>query len=86
MKALNTQQKYLLERLPRQYALKTGELSEPERVKKARQIIEQFEKTDAERREDIKKRYAKALNAAREAIYFQTPEKAEAEFAKYLES
>lgn len=76
MNKLNQQQNYLLSRLPRQYDVTPLEVPEPAEVKAAKKIIERHEKHASDLRCEHQKKYKKALEAAREAIYFKKPEEA----------
>ena len=76
MAALNEQQKYLLNRLPNNYAFKGKSIAETPEVKQARKVIAAFDEKNQKFFSDRKSKYLKALKGAREAIYFKTPEKA----------
>lgn len=92
MAALNEQQKYLLNRLPNRYDVKTLDVPEPAAVKAARKVIEAHDKHSSKLRCDHQARFKKVSEAAREAIYFKKPEEAlkavqqlESEFQKKCE-
>lgn len=76
MAALDEQQKYLLGRLPNRYDLKEPEELEPAEVKQARKAIEAHTKKVSEKKCARNNAFKKAVEAAREAIYFKKPEDA----------
>jgi hypothetical protein len=74
---LTEQQKYLLNRIPQKYDLEGKEKSpEPAEVRRARTVIERWDKAEAKRECAARKRNEALLRKAREAIYFENPEKA----------
>lgn len=74
---LTPQQNYLLQRIPRAYELKDAENRvEPAEVKKARKAVEQWEEKENLLKCQAKKRNEALVQKAREAVYFETPEKA----------
>lgn len=74
---LTAQQKYLLQRIPSQYQMNGyKERSEPAEVKHARKVIEQWEKQEKLLRCQAEQRNEALRRKAREAVYFDTPEKA----------
>lgn len=76
-KKLTEQQKYLLNRIPGLYSLDSGKAPpEPVEVKKARRIIDNWDKAESVRICRAKKRNEALITKAKEAVYFATPEKA----------
>lgn len=74
---LTPRQNYLLQRLPAMYQMSDGEKSiEPVEVKKARKVIEQWDKREALRQCRAKERNRALVEKARESIYFDDHEKA----------
>lgn len=75
---LSPQQNYLLQRIPSTYDMDDSEEKqvEPVEVKKARKLIEQWDKQESLRRCQAKKRNEALIRKAREAVYFEEPEKA----------
>ncbi len=84
MPTMNEQQKYLLNRIPGQYAYKNPTLAEPADIKRARKIIAAYEDKTQKEFSSRKKKYLKAIRNAREAVYFKKPEQA-LEIIKSLE-
>jgi hypothetical protein len=76
-KGMTDQQKYLLNRIPTIYQL-DGDKPTPEtaEVKRARKVIERWDKAEGLRICKVKKRNEALIRKAREAVYFSTPEKA----------
>lgn len=75
--ALSEQQKHLLNRLPNWYeARRETEPKEPATVVRARKLIEEWGRKNERTRGDRERRFKKALNDVREAIYFLPAEKA----------
>lgn len=76
-KKLTPQQNYLLQRIPRSFDM-NGDTPVPEtaEVKRARKVIERWDKAEALRACRAKKRNEALITKAREAVYFSTPEKA----------
>lgn len=74
---LTQQQVYLLGQIPRPYDM-NGNKPRPEtpEVKRARKVIEQWEKAENLRTCQQKKRNEALIRKAQEAVYFSTPEKA----------
>lgn len=74
---LSDQQKYLLQRIPSSYQMNgyTPTPMPPE-VKKAEALVERFRKQEAKRECQAGKRKEALRQKAREAVYFDTPEKA----------
>ena len=76
-KQLTVEQRYLLERLPSQYQMNGYKARvEPAEVKRARRLIEQWDKQEKVLQCRASKRNEALRTKAREAIYFDTPEKA----------
>lgn len=74
---LTPQQRYLLERIPSSYQMNGyKEPVEPAEVKRARKLIEQYDKRNSLLRCQAGKRNEALRKKAREAVYFDTPEKA----------
>lgn len=76
MANLTEQQKYLLNRLPTRYSLKSPAVTEPAEVKQARKVIATFDEKIQKQKEERDKKYLKSLASVREAIYFNLPEDA----------
>jgi hypothetical protein len=85
MAALNEQQKYLLNRLPNKYDYKTPSVPETVEVKRARKVIADFDEKVGKLADESKRKFAKVLSAAREAIYFKPQDEA-LDILKALES
>jgi hypothetical protein len=76
-KRLTEQQKYLLQRIPSSYQMNGyKERVEPAEVKQARKLIERWDKEESRLRCQAGKRNEALRTKAREAVYFDTPEKA----------
>jgi hypothetical protein len=76
-KQLTAQQQYLLQRIPSSYQMNGyKERLEPVEVKQARKLIERWNKQENLLRCRAGKRSEALLRKAREAVYFDTPEKA----------
>lgn len=76
-KQLTVEQRYLLERLPSSYQMNGyKERPEPAEVKQARKLIDKWDKEEKLRQCQTGKRNEALREKAREAIYFETPEKA----------
>lgn len=76
-KKLNDQQRYLLARIPTIYNMNGHEpLPEPVDVRKARKVIERWDKAESLRACKAKKRNEALITKAREAVYFASPDKA----------
>jgi hypothetical protein len=74
---LTIHQKYLLQRLPSLYSMNGHkERVEPAEVKQARKIIERWDKEESRLACESQKRKEALRQKAKEAIYFDTPEKA----------
>ena len=74
---LTVEQKYLLERLPSSYRMNGYKApSEPIEVKRARRLVEQWDKRKRLLQCQAGKRNEALRQKAREAIYFDTPDKA----------
>jgi hypothetical protein len=74
---LTPQQKYLLQRIPSQYRMNGyKERPEPTEVKRARKLIERWDKEEATLRCRADQRNDALVRKAREAVYFDKPEKA----------
>lgn len=74
---LTDKQKYLLQRVPNLYQMNGYERSaEPAEVKRARKTIEQWDKKHERSECEAQKRNEALIRKAREAVYFETPEKA----------
>ena len=77
VKQLTVQQRYLLERLPSPYQMNGyKERAEPAQVKRARKLIKQWDKQEKVLQCQASKRNEALRQKAKEAIYFDTPEKA----------
>lgn len=77
LKQLTAQQHYLLERIPSSYQMNGyKERSEPIEVRRARKLIEQWDKQEKLLQCQAGKRNEALRQKAREAVYFDTPEKA----------
>jgi len=75
--ALSEQQKHLLNRLPNRYeARRETEPKEPAAIERARKLIEYYTSKTEKEREDRERKFHKALNGVREAIYFLPADKA----------
>ena len=75
--ALNHQQNYLLERLPKLYDLKNSkDDTEPKEVVHARKVIAIYTEKTSKQRVDREKHLKKVIAAAKEAIYFKPSEEA----------
>lgn len=75
-KSLTDQQKYLLQRLPSAYELKRPEAPTPPNVRKAMCLVEAYQNAQRKISCRWECKATKMLTAAREAIYFQSPQKA----------
>lgn len=76
-KQLTSQQQYLLQRIPSSYQMNGyKERPEPAEVKQARKLIERWDKEEKLRACQAGKRNEALRQKAREAVYFDTPEKA----------
>ena len=76
-KQLTAQQQYLLQRIPSSYQMNGyGERPEPAEVKQARKLIERWDKQEKLLSCQAEKRNEALRRKAREAVYFDTPEKA----------
>lgn len=76
-KQLTVEQRYLLERLPSQYQMNGYKpRAEPAEVRQARKLIEHWDKQEKVLQCRADKRNQALRTKAREAIYFDTPEKA----------
>jgi len=74
---LTDQQKYLLKRIPALYDMNDYKRrTEPAEVKQARRVIDHWEKEEAKLECEARKHNEALVRKAREAIYFDTPEKA----------
>jgi hypothetical protein len=77
MKRLTEQQKYLLQRIPSSYQMNGyKERAAPAEVKQAQKLIERWNKEESRLRCQAGKRNEALRTKAREAVYFDTPEKA----------
>lgn len=76
-KQLTPQQRYLLERIPSSYQM-NGYKERPEstEVKRARRLIDKWDKEEKLRQCQAGKRNEALRIKARESVYFDTPEKA----------
>lgn len=76
-KGLTAEQKYLLDRIPSSYQM-NGYKPQPEpvEVKRARKLIEDYDKRQRLLQCQADKRNQALRTKAREAVYFDTPEKA----------
>ncbi len=78
-KQLTAQQQYLLQRIPSSYQMNGyKERAEPVEVKQARKLIDRWGKEERQRRCEAERRSEALRQKAREAVYFDTPEKAPA--------
>lgn len=76
-KKLTDQQKYLLQRIPSSYQMNGyTPLPKPTEVKKAEALAERWRKQESQRQCQADKRKEALRQKAREAVYFDTPEKA----------
>lgn len=76
-KTLTVEQRYLLERIPSSYAMNGyKERPEPAEVKRARKLIDKWDKEEKLLACRAGKRNEALRQKAREAVYFDTPEKA----------
>lgn len=74
---LTDKQKYLLQRVPNLYSMNGYERpAEPAEVKRARRVIELWDKKHERGECEARKRNEALIRKAREAVYFATPEKA----------
>jgi len=77
VESLPDQQKYLLQRAPRLYDMNGYEQpAEPPEVKQARRVIERWEKEQSKSACAARKTNEALIRKAKEAIYFDKPEKA----------
>lgn len=76
MAALTKQQEYLLGRLPKPYDVRKHDEPEPMEVKRARKVINAYVDKESQQKRERERKFKKMLEAAREVIYFGTPEKA----------
>lgn len=76
-RTLNDRQKYLLNRLPERYNLpKREHAPDPPAIKKARRLIERFDRREAALNCKHTKRLEALLQKAKEAVYFSSETKA----------
>ena len=76
-KQLTVEQRYLLERIPSSYQMNGyKERVEPAEVKRARKLVEQWDKQEKLLQCQAGKRAQALREKAREAVYFDTPDKA----------
>lgn len=76
-KQLSVEQRYLLERIPSSYQMNGYKpRPEPVEVKRARKLIDQWDKQEKLLLCQAGKRNEALRQKAREAVYFDTPEKA----------
>lgn len=76
-KSLTVEQRYLLERIPSSYQMNGYKpRTEPVEVKRARKLIERWDKQERLLSCQAGKRNEALRQKARESIYFDTPEKA----------
>jgi hypothetical protein len=76
-KRLTAQQQYLLQRIPSSYQMNGyKERAEPAEVKQARKLIERWDKQEKLLQCQAGRRNEALRQKAREAVYFDTPEKA----------
>lgn len=76
-KQLTVEQRYLLERIPSSYQMNGYKArTEPPDVKRARALIERWDKQEKLLQCQAGKRNEALRQKAREAVYFDTPEKA----------
>ena len=76
-KSLTVEQRYLLERIPSSYQMNGYKARvEPPEVKRARKLVEQWDKQERLLECQAGKRNEALRQKAREAVYFDTPEKA----------
>lgn len=76
-KQLTSQQQYLLQRIPSLYRMNGyRQRREPAEVKRARKTIERWDKEEGLRRCQTERRNEALITKAREAVYFDEPEKA----------
>lgn len=76
-KQLSIEQRYLLERIPSSYRMNGYKARvEPVEVKRARKLVEQWDRQEKLLQCQVGQRNEALLRKAREAVYFDTPEKA----------
>lgn len=76
-KSLTVEQQYLLERLPSRYQMNGYKPApEPIEVKRARKLIQDYDKRERLLQCQADRRNEALRQKARESIYFDTPEKA----------
>jgi hypothetical protein len=74
---LTVEQKYLLQRIPSSYRMNGYKKRvEPTEVRQARKLVERWDKEESLLQCRAGKRNDALLQKAREAVYFDTPEKA----------
>jgi hypothetical protein len=74
---LTEQQKYLLHRIPSQYQMNGyKELPMPTEVRRAEALVNRWQKQEKRRQCQADKRNQALRTKAREAVYFDTPQKA----------
>ena len=73
---LTIRQKYLLERIPKTYDLKEFHAEEPRDVSSARKLVDRYDKAIAVKQCEHSKRTEALIRKAREAVYFESEEKA----------
>jgi hypothetical protein len=74
---LSPQQLYLLQRIPRSYDMNGYDANPiPKEVTAARKLLERYDKVEAKKQCEAKKRNEALIRKAQEAVYFDTPEKA----------
>lgn len=77
LKQLTAQQRYLLDRIPSSYQMNGyKERPEPAEVKQARKLIDKWNKEEKLLQCQAGKRNEALRQKAKEAVYFDTPEKA----------
>lgn len=75
--SMTDQQKYLLNRIPSLHDMNGNrEVPETSEVKRARKVIERWDKANNLRACKTRKRNEALIRKAREAVYFSTPDKA----------
>lgn len=77
LKQLTAQQRYLLDRIPSSYRMNGyKKRGEPVEVRQARKLIERWDKEERLRQCQAERRSEALRVKAREAVYFDVPEKA----------
>lgn len=75
-RTLTDRQKYLLNRIPARYDLQSYVEPEPPAVKRARALVSRYDKAFRRRQCQHDKRSEALIRKAKEAVYFESEEKA----------